>query len=82
MNDDNGKWVTINGAHVFIKDGETPEQALAKLSEKKKPEKYYRFKSNFYWIHGEQIIPDTELEKYKTGYYKRNYDMYGDDMFE
>ena len=26
---ENGKWVTINGAHVFIKDGQTVEEALA-----------------------------------------------------
>nr|WP_321349778.1 hypothetical protein [uncultured Methanoregula sp.] len=26
-----GRWVTINGAHIFIDDGETPEGALAEL---------------------------------------------------
>ena len=28
MADESGHWVTINGAHIFIKDGQTPEEAL------------------------------------------------------
>lgn len=30
MADEQGRWVTINGTHVFIKDGETLEQAMAR----------------------------------------------------
>lgn len=30
INEENGKWVTIKGSHVFIKDGETLEQAMAR----------------------------------------------------
>lgn len=29
MDDKNGKWVTINGTHIFIKDGQTVEEAFA-----------------------------------------------------
>lgn len=29
MDDKNGKWVTINGTHIFIKDGQTIEEAFA-----------------------------------------------------
>jgi len=29
MQDENGRWVTINGTHIFIKDGQTLEQAMA-----------------------------------------------------
>ncbi len=33
-----GSWITMNGRHVFIRDGETPEAALERsLSEKYKP---------------------------------------------
>ena len=28
MNEQNGRWVTINGAHVFIKDGQSPMDAF------------------------------------------------------
>lgn len=28
--DSEGNWVTINGTHILIKDGETPEQALSR----------------------------------------------------
>jgi len=27
-NDDKGKWITIKGTHIFIKEGETPKQAI------------------------------------------------------
>ena len=27
-----GKWITVNGRHLLLKDGETPEQALARDS--------------------------------------------------
>ena len=37
MADENGRWVTVNGAHVFIKDGETPSFGK-KLQKTVKPE--------------------------------------------
>lgn len=30
-----GHWVTINGAHIFIKDGQSPEEALAERANTK-----------------------------------------------
>ena len=35
-NEEKGRWVTIKGTHVFIKDGETYEDAIEKLEAKKK----------------------------------------------
>lgn len=39
MEDEKGVWRTINGAHVFIKDGETAEEAIARQA-KEKPKRY------------------------------------------
>lgn len=35
MDDKQGKWVTINGTHIFIKDGQTVEEAIAELNTKR-----------------------------------------------
>lgn len=33
---ENGRWVTINGAHVFVKDGQSPMDAFIKHEKTKK----------------------------------------------
>lgn len=35
MNDQNGRWVTINGAHVFLKDGQSPMDAFIRQQSNK-----------------------------------------------
>lgn len=35
MDDKQGKWVTINGTHIFIKDGQTVEEAIEELNTKR-----------------------------------------------
>lgn len=38
MNEKNGRWVTINGTHVFIKDGQSPIDAFVRQKGKSKKE--------------------------------------------
>lgn len=66
---ENGKWVTINGAHVFIEDGETAEEALEKLNSKKKPSKYYRVKSRDFFSDYTRIVSDADLDIYSPDDY-------------
>lgn len=37
-----GIWVTVNGRHIFVKDGETKEEAFDRTFYGKKPEKSYK----------------------------------------
>ena len=74
-NEENGKWVTINGTHVFIRDGETPEQALSRLQDKPKRELYYRVDRGSYHI----VIPESEKSKYMNDW---RYNNYGEGIFE
>ena len=64
MKTKNGKWVTINGAHVFIKDGQPVEEAL---------KSHESTNSNTYSAHSGTIIPgkgeapdniDKEIEEF------------------
>lgn len=41
---DNGRWVTINGAHVFVKDGQSPMDAF--IRSKGKEDDYARYDKN------------------------------------
>lgn len=38
----NGRWITINGTHVFIKDGQSPIDALVRQSKDKDRNKNYK----------------------------------------
>ena len=67
-NDENGRWVTMNGTHVFIKKGQSPEEALAEFTSRKKPEKYFEVKSKS--LYGDtRVVPDTDIDKYKNNDY-------------
>lgn len=72
---DNIKWVTINGARVPIEKGETTEEALAKLSDKPKHEKTYIVDKGSY----KSIVKESEMDKHRYGWY---YDVYGDEIFK
>jgi len=73
--DEEGKWVTINGAHILIKDGETAGQAFERTTGKKldapTPEKTEPEKLNDYSTpitkaepHISKIIAEEEYDRY------------------
>lgn len=57
---DEGRWITINGAHVFVKDGQNPMDAFIKQESKKKKTGYKDNKTE------ESTVGTYEV--YKNGY--------------
>lgn len=68
MPEQDGKWVTIKGTHVFIKDGESVEDAMARQFK----DDYYAYvrKGPVY-----KVIKLSELEKYKSDGYTETYNQ-------
>ena len=53
---DNGKWVTINGTHIFIKDGQSVEEALVDLQTKKDSQEKFKQKYSDEALRKEEIL--------------------------
>lgn len=73
MDNKNGKWVTINGTHIFIKDGQTIEEAFANKEQtskafvdtlKKRVDVGQLDPRNWYYI-GEDRVSPREFARYK-----------------
>lgn len=75
LNGKQGEWKTINGAKVFIENGQSVEEAISKLSNKQKHEKRYIVNRGTY----ELVVKESNLDKYRNGW---NYDVYGEESFK
>lgn len=78
---EDGQWVTIRGRHVFIKEGETPEQALnrsiAETNERVKQEQIAKNKANADKLNGRVPTKDqpTEYKGYRVFFDGDNYSV-------
>lgn len=67
MDEQNGRWVTINGAHVFVKDGQGPMDAFIRQKGKDKKEKYETLNEKL-----ENDLNNLDYEDLKKLYEKQN----------
>lgn len=63
MDDENGVWRTINGARVFIRDGESVDDAIARLGEKRKRYSEHHVVMSKYWM--AEVVPESKIEEYE-----------------
>ena len=71
MAEENGRWVTIHGTHVFIKRGETLDDAIARLSDNEDRPNYIHIQKAKYGYYWDKIIREDDLESYEIeGWFK------------
>lgn len=66
---DSGRWITINGTHVFVKDGQSPMDAYVRKFSKKMTKQQYIFnKEQQQQPLGQAfgIVPKQEKFRYKA----------------
>ena len=63
---ENGRWITVNGAHIFLKDGETMDDAMKRVKAAMNQEDKKRMRG--------QRVKDADLDKMALNEFKQGVD--------